>query len=60
MSAILAQHREAFVNAEGIFFGLGIVTVLLIELGLFFVIGIWLVGGFRSHYKSSSSWWWSR
>lgn len=32
-----AQHRGAFVNAEGIFLGVGIVLALLIELGLFFV-----------------------
>lgn len=32
-----AEHRGAFVNAEGIFLGVGIVIALLIDFGFFFV-----------------------
>lgn len=32
-----AQHRGAFVNAEGIFLGLGITIALLVDFGFFFV-----------------------
>ena len=32
-----AEHRGAFVNAEGIFLGLGIVIALLLDFGFFFV-----------------------
>lgn len=32
-----AEHRGAFVNAEGIFLGLGIVVALLLDFGFFFV-----------------------
>lgn len=33
-----AEHRSAFVNAEGIFLGVGIVIALLLDFGFFFVV----------------------